>query len=148
VQQHGVTHRCSSIDELRELSLDVLATHLRKTSGMLQLQQLQPLLPLLLQWLQSFGPENDFVVPATQSVSELVAAAMQFATADVLQACAPAIMMLVQWLLQPHLHERAILFAPKVFAQVLIKLGTVVDGRSIVIALVNRHVEGTLPDFL
>jgi hypothetical protein len=135
-----------SIDEVRELALDVLTTHVRKTSAVLQPQQLQQLLPLLLQWLQSFGPENDFVVPATQSVSELVAAAMQFASADTLHTCAPTIMLLVQWLLQPQLQERAIIFAPKVFGQVLMKLGAAVDGRSIIVAMANRHVRSTLPD--
>jgi hypothetical protein len=133
---------------VRELSLDVLTTHVRKTSAVLQPQQLQQLLPLLLQWLQSFGPENDFIVPATQSVSELVAAAMQFASLDTLQTCAPSIMLLVQWLLQPHLQERAILYAPKVFSQVLMKLGAAVDGRSIIVAMANRHVQSTLPDLL
>ena len=137
-----------SIDEMRELSLDILATHVRKTSTALQLQHLQLLLPLLLQWLQSFGPENDFVVPATQSACELVAAAMQHASSDVLQACAPVIASLVQWLLQPHLQERAIIYAPKVFAQALMKLGAAVDARGIIIAMANRQVESNLPDLM
>ena len=107
-----------SADELRELSLDVLTTHVRKTSCALQQQQIQQLLPLLLQWLQSFAPDNDFIVPATQSVCELVAAVMQFAAQDVVQSCAPGIMLLVGGLLQPQLQERAVLYAPKLFTQV------------------------------
>ena len=63
-----------------------------------------------LRWLQSFAPENDFIVPATQSVSELAAAALQFAPAEALQACAPAVVNLVQWLLQPQLQDRALLY--------------------------------------
>ena len=62
---------------MRELSLDLLCTHLRKTRTPLQQLQLQQLLHLVLQWLVSFAAENDFVVPATQSVTELVAAALQ-----------------------------------------------------------------------
>lgn len=104
-----------SIDEVRELSLDLLTTHVRKCSVALQAQQLQLLLPLLLQWLQSFAPDNDFIVPATQSCSELVAAVMQFAAADAVQAVAPVIVAIVQWLLQPHLQERAILYSPTAF---------------------------------
>lgn len=95
---------------MRELSLDVLTTHVRKCSVALQATQLQELVVLALRWLQSFAPENDFIVPATQSVSELVAAALQFAPAEALQACAPAVVNLVQWLLQPQLQDRALLY--------------------------------------
>ena len=70
--------------------------------------QLQELLALALRWLQSFAPENDFIVPATQSLSELAAVALQFAPAEALQACASAVVSLVQWLLQ----DRAILYVP------------------------------------
>ena len=98
-----------SIDEVRELSLDVLTTHVRKCNVALHATQLQELLALALRWLQSFVSDNDFIVPATQSVSELVAAALQFAPAEALQACAPAVVSLVQWLLQPQQQDRALL---------------------------------------
>ena len=64
------------------------------------------------------SPDNDFIVPATQSVCELVAAVMQFAAQDVVQSCAPGIMLLAGGLLQPQLQERAVLYAPKLFTQV------------------------------
>ena len=44
--------------------------------------------------------------------------ARQYAAADVVQACAPNIIVLGQWLLQPHLNDRALLYAPKFFTQV------------------------------
>jgi hypothetical protein len=145
-QQTPAPSESCSADEARELSLDILSTHLRKTSGSLQLEQLQPLLPLLMLWVQSFGPENDFVVFATQSVSELLAAIMQFTPQDVLQSCSPVIISFAQWLLQPHLPERALFFAPKFFTQVLFRLGAAADVRSIIIAMANLAVHGELPD--
>jgi hypothetical protein len=57
---------------VRELSLDVLTTHVRKCSVALQVTQLQELVVLALRWLQSFAPENDFIVPATQSVKRIL----------------------------------------------------------------------------